>query len=33
MKVMVASDIHGSALYCEQMIAPYTREGADKLGV
>lgn len=30
MKLMIASDIHGSAFYCEQMIEAY-KEGADKL--
>lgn len=31
MKFMIASDIHGSAFYCEKMIAAFKREGADKL--
>lgn len=31
MKIMVASDIHGSAYYCERMIKAYREEGADKL--
>ena len=31
MKLMIASDIHGSAFYCEQLIEAYKREGADKL--
>ena len=31
MKLMIASDIHGSAFYCEQMLEAYKREGADKL--
>ncbi len=31
MKLMIASDIHGSALYCEQMLDAYKREGADRL--
>lgn len=31
MKLMFASDIHGSALYCERMLEAYRREGADKL--
>lgn len=31
MKLMVASDIHGSTYYCEQMLAAYAREKADKL--
>lgn len=28
---MIASDIHGSALYCEQMINAYRKEGAERL--
>ncbi|MBQ8170605.1 MAG: phosphodiesterase [Oscillospiraceae bacterium] len=31
MKLMFASDIHGSALYCEKMLEAYRREGAEKL--
>lgn len=31
MKLMIASDIHGSALYCNQMIEAYRRENAEKL--
>lgn len=31
MKMMIASDIHGSAFYCEKMIEAYKREEADKL--
>ena len=31
MKLMVASDIHGSAYYCERMLDAFAREGADKL--
>ena len=31
MKLMIASDIHGSAYYCEKMIDAYKREKADKL--
>jgi putative phosphoesterase len=31
MKLMVASDIHGSAYYCESMLDAFAREGADKL--
>ena len=31
MKLMIASDIHGSAYYCRKMIAAYQREKADKL--
>lgn len=31
MKWMVASDIHGSAYYCEKMLAAYRKSGAEKL--
>ncbi len=31
MKLMIASDLHGSAFYCKQMLEAYRREGADKL--
>lgn len=31
MKLMIASDIHGSAYYCEKLLEAYTREKADKL--
>ena len=31
MKLMIASDIHGSAFYCEKMIEAYKREGADRV--
>ncbi|MBQ4166323.1 MAG: phosphodiesterase [Oscillospiraceae bacterium] len=31
MKLMYASDIHGSALYCEKMLEAYKRENAEKL--
>lgn len=31
MKLMIASDIHGSAYYCEKMINAYKDEKADKL--
>ena len=31
MKLMIASDIHGSAYYCEKLIEAYRTEGADKL--
>lgn len=31
MKWMVASDIHGSAYYCEKMLETFVREGADRL--
>lgn len=31
MKIMIASDIHGSAYYCEKLLTAYKREGADRL--
>ena len=31
MKWMIASDIHGSAYYCEKLIGAYRREQADRL--
>lgn len=31
MKLMIASDIHGSAKYCKKMLQAYDREGAEKL--
>ncbi len=31
MKWMIASDIHGSALYCGQLLAAYEREGAERI--
>ena len=31
MKWMIASDIHGSAYYCEKMLEAYEREKADRL--
>lgn len=31
MKFMIASDIHGSAFYCEKMLAAFEREQADRL--
>lgn len=31
MKLMIASDIHGSAYYCEKMLECYKNEKADKL--
>ena len=31
MKWMIASDIHGSAYYCEKMLQAYAKEKADKL--
>lgn len=31
MKWLIASDLHGSALYCEKLLAAFAREGADRL--
>lgn len=31
MKWMIASDIHGSAYYCKQLLEAFDREGADRL--
>lgn len=31
MKLMIASDIHGSAYYCEKLLESYEREGAEKM--
>lgn len=31
MKIMIASDIHGSAYYCRKMLDRYAAEGADRL--
>ena len=31
MKLMFASDIHGSALWCERLLSAYRREGAQRL--
>ena len=31
MKIMIASDIHGSARYCRELIGAYEREGAHRL--
>ena len=31
MKLMIASDIHGSAYYCRKMLEAYKREDADRL--
>lgn len=31
MKIMIASDIHGSSLYCEQLIKRYNEENCQKL--
>lgn len=31
MKIMIASDIHGSALYCRRLIEEYEKEKADRL--
>ena len=31
MKLMIASDIHGSSYYCRKMIEAYRQEKADRL--
>lgn len=31
MKLMIASDIHGSAYYCKRLLDAFAREGADRL--
>lgn len=31
MELMIASDIHGSAYYCREMLAAFEREGAERL--
>ena len=31
MKLMIASDLHGSAFYCRQLLAAMEREQPDKL--
>ena len=31
MKLLIASDIHGSAFWCEQLLCAFERENADKL--
>ena len=31
MKFLIASDIHGSSLYCRQLLSRYQHEKADKL--
>lgn len=31
MRLMIASDIHGSAYYCEKMLGRYQEEGAERL--
>ena len=31
MKLFIASDIHGSAFYCEKLLAEFSRTGADKM--
>ena len=31
MKLMIASDIHGSAYYCKKLLEAFNREGAEKL--
>ena len=33
MKILIASDIHGSAKYCREVLAAVEREGADKLAL
>ena len=33
MKLMFASDIHGSAYYCEKMLECYRREQAERLWI
>lgn len=30
-KIMIASDIHGSEFYCKKLVEAYKREGADRL--
>lgn len=31
MKLMIASDIHGSAMYCKNLMEAFDREKADRL--
>ena len=31
MKLLIASDIHGAAGYCQDLLAAWDREGADRL--
>lgn len=31
MKILIASDVHGSAKWCRELIAAYKRDGAEKL--
>ena len=31
MKIMIASDIHGSAFYCKKLLEAFEREGAERL--
>lgn len=31
MKLLIASDIHGAAGYCRDLLAAWDREGADRL--
>jgi len=31
MKILIASDIHGSAYYCKKLVEAYQRENADKM--
>ena len=32
MKLLIASDIHGEAGYCRDLLTAWDREGADRLG-
>ena len=31
MKLLIASDIHGSAYYCRKMLEAYEKEGAQRM--
>ena len=31
MKLLIASDIHGSAVWCKKLVDAFMKEGADKL--
>lgn len=33
MKILIASDIHGSAKWCEKLLEQFVREGADRLAL
>lgn len=33
MKILIASDIHGSAYWCEKLVEAFKREGADRLAL